>query len=130
MCELIIAAQLVFSGWSSRILLRLSPGWDHRAGIVLSCGEPAEMGECPSISSSFFPLYIFLYLSICLLFFSLQLCSEHFHHWWVFLSFSCVFHPLTLSDPPSYHSPTCFPPPLLPSSFHPASISPHPFSQH
>ncbi|CAB1450645.1 unnamed protein product [Pleuronectes platessa] len=30
-------------GGSSRISLRLSPGWDHRAGIVLACGEPAEM---------------------------------------------------------------------------------------
>lgn len=25
------------------------------------------------------------------------------------LSFSCVSHPLTLSNPPLYHSPTCFP---------------------
>ncbi|KAF7656741.1 hypothetical protein LDENG_00037140 [Lucifuga dentata] len=46
-CELIIAAPLVFSGWSSRISLRLSTGWDHRAGIVLACGEPAEMDLKP-----------------------------------------------------------------------------------
>lgn len=45
-CELIIAAQLVFRGWSSGILLRGSLGRDHRAGIVLRSGEPAEMGEC------------------------------------------------------------------------------------
>lgn len=45
--ELIIAAPLVFSGGSSRISLRLSPGWDHRAGIVLACGEPAEMDLKP-----------------------------------------------------------------------------------
>lgn len=56
--ELIIAAPLVFSGGSSRISLRLSPGWDHRAGIVLACGEPAEMGECPS--RSFFPPPLFI----------------------------------------------------------------------
>lgn len=51
---LIIAAPLVFSGGSSRISLRLSPEWDHRARIVLACGETTEMGECP-FPSSFSP---------------------------------------------------------------------------
>ena len=54
MCKLIIASPLVFSGGSSRISLRLSPEWDHRAGIVLARGEPSKMGECPFLSSSLF----------------------------------------------------------------------------
>lgn len=67
-------------------------------------------------SSSVFPPHP----SVCLLFFSLQ--SEPFYLPLAGFSlcFPCAPHPLTLRDPPSYHSPTCFlssshpaPPPLL-----------------
>lgn len=114
MCELIIAAPLVFSGGSSRISLRLSPGWDHRAGIVLACGDPTEMGECPSFSSSFLSSFTshFLVSYVSLSASSSSVCS-YVQSIFTAAGFSpfisCVSHPLTLSNPPLYHSPTCFP---------------------
>lgn len=136
-CELIIAAQLVFSGWSSRILLRLSPGWDHRAGIVLSCGEPAEMGECPSISSSFFSSlhflspFIFCFLHRSLSASSSSVCSyaqSIFTTSGVLLQFLVHLTYSPRTNPPFYHSPTCFPPllPLVPFSSS-IYLSPSPF---
>lgn len=130
--ELIIAAPLVFSGGSSRISLCLSPGWDHRAGIVLACRESAEMGECLSFSSSFLPLCILFHLSFSsLLYLSLppQLYSVHFHLWWVFPLFLVS---LTHSPRPP-HLPTTSPPvSLYPSHhpLHPASISLYPPLRH
>ena len=135
-CELIIAAPLVFSGGSSRISLRLSPGWDHRAGIVLACGDPTEMGECPSFSSSFFSSFTshFLVSYVSLSASSSPVCSsrsEHFHRCWVFpfhflvsLTHSpCPTHLSTIPPPVSLYPsiPSCV---LFSSSVH----LPRPFS--
>jgi len=75
-CKLIIAAPLVFSGGSSRISLRLSPGWDHRAGIVLACGKPAEMSECPFVSSFLYSPLLSLSLLIFMSYISSAISSS------------------------------------------------------
>lgn len=140
-CELIIAAQLVFCGWSSRSWLRLYPGWDHRAGIVLSCGEPVEMSECASLSSCSCPPYIsprlsFFFVS-CIppsaplrygrsIFFFLTTCVFSFH----FLVHHCVqpSHPVRPTFLPLPHLFASSPPGVLfSSSVHlSSSISPSP----
>lgn len=116
-CELIIAAQLVFCGWSSGILLRRSPGWDHRAGIVLSSGEPAEMGKCPLTTSHIFiPHPVFVsHVSLSCLFRAFSPPPG-----WFFISFPYASLPLTRSV---HHSPHLFPA----SSRHlsSSSLSPH-----
>lgn len=131
MCELIIAAPLVFSGGSSRISLRLSPGWDHRAGIVLACGDPTEMGECPSFSSSFFSSFTshFLVSYVSLSASSSSVCSYVQSIFtaagfspFIFLCLSPT-HPVQPTSLPFPHLFPSIPPSLLASSFHPASIS-------
>lgn len=123
MCELIIAAPLVFSGGSSRISLRLSPGWDHRAGIVLACGEPTEMGECPSFHFLLSPL-IFLFL-ISLYLPSLLQSAVMFRAFSPLMGFPLNFLVSVTHSPCPTHLPTTPPPVSLHPSFHPVFIPPH-----